>query len=301
MPVFSIVVPTYNRAERISAAIDSVLNQTFPDFELIIVDDGSTDNTKETVHRYEDPRIVYLYQENKERSAARNNGIRKARGQFVCFLDSDDIYLPNHLSVLHSYILQQKDTKAMFCTGLLRMNKDGIVVGHPANWEGKMHPVRFIWKYFVLPDAVCIHRQILDSFTFDERFRVWEDTHLWLRIASRFPVYQVPVFTAMQKIHSGSTVKAMFSDLNVTEINQYINAIEDLFTHYGDLLAPYLSQKDKTEYISRKCSMFRNRAIRNRRYKVAYKLNRIEYRHTKKVGSFLFKLATTSFRYLLRR
>ena len=97
MPFYSVIIPTYNRAKLISEAIKSVLEQTFKDWELIIVDDGSTDNTKETVQKFYDERIKYHYQENQERSAARNTGIDLATGDYLCFLDSDDYYLENHL------------------------------------------------------------------------------------------------------------------------------------------------------------------------------------------------------------
>jgi glycosyltransferase involved in cell wall biosynthesis len=89
-PFFSIILPTYNRASFISKAIESVIDQLYNKWELIILDDGSTDNTKEIVLSFNDDRIRYIYQENKERSAARNNGIRNAKGEYICFLDSDD-------------------------------------------------------------------------------------------------------------------------------------------------------------------------------------------------------------------
>ncbi|MCS6985063.1 MAG: glycosyltransferase family 2 protein, partial [Leptospiraceae bacterium] len=81
MPFFSVILPTYNRASWLPRSIQSVLDQKFQDFELIIVDDGSTDNTREVVAHFSDPRIKYYYKENQERSAARNFGIRKASGQ----------------------------------------------------------------------------------------------------------------------------------------------------------------------------------------------------------------------------
>ena len=86
---FSIIIPTYNRAAFLPKAIESVLAQTYTDWELIVVDDGSTDNTREVVAQYNDERIIYIYQENAERSAARNNGISQAKGDFICFMDSD--------------------------------------------------------------------------------------------------------------------------------------------------------------------------------------------------------------------
>ena len=98
MPFFSIIIPTYNRAHVIMRPIDSVLRQTFEDWELIIVDDGSTDDTKSIIESYHDNRIRYVWQENQERSAARNHGIALAKGEWICFLDSDDDYYPNHLA-----------------------------------------------------------------------------------------------------------------------------------------------------------------------------------------------------------
>ena len=104
-PLFSVIIPTYNRAYLISKTIDSVLAQTFTDFEVIIVDDGSTDNTHDVVSSYSDERIKYILQKNSERAAARNNGIHKAKGLYVTFLDSDDLFMQNHLEVVRENLL----------------------------------------------------------------------------------------------------------------------------------------------------------------------------------------------------
>ena len=98
---FSIIIPTYNRSGFLSKAIESIIVQRCEDWELIIVDDGSTDDTKKTVQEFleKDSRIRYIFQENQERSAARNNGIKHANGDWICFLDSDDVYLTNHLEL----------------------------------------------------------------------------------------------------------------------------------------------------------------------------------------------------------
>lgn len=105
MPQFSIILPTYNREDFILTAINSVVAQTYNDWELIIIDDGSTDSTKDFIAPYtKDLRIRYYFQKNQERSAARNNGIDLAKGKFICFLDSDDYYLSNHLSILNDEI-----------------------------------------------------------------------------------------------------------------------------------------------------------------------------------------------------
>jgi len=104
MPQFSVIIPTFNRAAFVTGAVESVLAQDFDGFEVIVVDDGSTDDTAPVLRdRFgDDPRIRVVRQQHSERGAARNRGMREAEGEFVVFLDSDDRFLPNHLSVLRS-------------------------------------------------------------------------------------------------------------------------------------------------------------------------------------------------------
>jgi glycosyltransferase involved in cell wall biosynthesis len=186
-PFFSIVIPTFNRADMLSKAIDSVVAQSYSDWELIIVDDGSTDNTKALVDNYcsIDKRIRYIYQENAERSAARNNGIVNAKGEFICFLDSDDYYLPQRIEFLAQNII---DSGFIFYTGLVLETK-----------KGKEHrnekPVNGLKKFNELCSAtihsqqVCIPNSIAKKFKFDIQFRIGEDLELWLRINNEFPFH----------------------------------------------------------------------------------------------------------------
>jgi len=113
MPFFSIVIPTYNRAEIIGKTIQSVINQQFKDWELIIIDDGGTDNTKKIITDFNDTRIKYYWKDNGERGAARNFGVKKARGNYVFFLDSDDLIYVNHLAHAEEK-LQYLDNPAFF-------------------------------------------------------------------------------------------------------------------------------------------------------------------------------------------
>jgi len=112
-PPVSVIIPTYNRASWLRGAIDSVLDQTFADFELIVVDDGSTDNTKEIVADYGD-KIRYFYQPNKGPSAARNTGIGQAKADLICFLDSDDRWIKNKLQTQVEFIRQNPLTKISY-------------------------------------------------------------------------------------------------------------------------------------------------------------------------------------------
>jgi glycosyltransferase involved in cell wall biosynthesis len=101
---FSIIIPVYNREKLIQRAIQSVLDQTYENWELIIIDDGSTDSTAQIIKGNNDNRIRYFFQKNAERSVARNNGILKANGEWICFLDSDDYFLSNHLLSFYNFI-----------------------------------------------------------------------------------------------------------------------------------------------------------------------------------------------------
>lgn len=106
MIFFSVILPAYNRAYLIAETIDSVLQQTFPDFELLIIDDGSTDNTQQLIEsKYaKDTRIKYFYKENEERAAARNFGLKQAKGEYAVFLDSDDWMKLHYLETLKKII-----------------------------------------------------------------------------------------------------------------------------------------------------------------------------------------------------
>ncbi len=186
-PFFSVIIPTYNRATLIVKAIDSVLHQSFSDWELLIVDDGSTDDTKEVVSNYKDARIKYHFKENNERSAARNRGIELSTGLYVCFLDSDDYYLENRLDVLHQEIVSRNNPVAMFFTDI--SFTDGIVLKYDFIFDN-------IFDYLLeniigVPQAV-IHSDILNKIKFNESFFIAEDLELWLRIALHYPVVYLP-------------------------------------------------------------------------------------------------------------
>ncbi|MCB0164573.1 MAG: glycosyltransferase family 2 protein [Anaerolineae bacterium] len=120
-PFFSVIIPTFNRADVVFRAIQSILNQTFEDFELIIIDDGSTDNTRDIIQAIDDPRLRYVYQENKGVSAARNRGASVARGQILTFLDSDDEALPEWLECFaHAF---NRKAVGIVCAGVTRIGE----------------------------------------------------------------------------------------------------------------------------------------------------------------------------------
>ena len=125
MAKVSVIIPTYNRAHLVSRAIKSVLNQNFQDFEIIVVDDGSTDNTEEVIKSFKDKRIRYIWHEiNKGGNAARNTGLKNSRGEYIAFLDSDDEWLPEKLERQLEIFEKSQDEKLGFVyCGVIFINK----------------------------------------------------------------------------------------------------------------------------------------------------------------------------------
>ncbi len=169
---FSIIIPTYNRSGVLSKAIESIIVQQCEAWELIIVDDGSTDDTKKIVQEFleEDSRIRYVFQENQERSAARNKGIKHANGDWICFLDSDDVYLTNHLEILRQNILANSE---FFFFSTLRKSQPATTIKNDFD---------FVLKERIHCQQVCIKTSILLENTFNEKISNGEDLELWFRI-----------------------------------------------------------------------------------------------------------------------
>ena len=180
-PFFSVIIPTYNRAELLPRAIESVQEQTFSSWELIIVDDGSTDNTAEVVRKYSG-NLRYLQQERGEKSRARNKGLDHARGKYICFLDSDDYYLDNHLQVFNEIIREHPDLDGIFYSNTL-VDNDGITRElEDMRREGRFSNLEYILINSIGAPRVCIPKAILGDERFDPAIDNGEDTELWNRI-----------------------------------------------------------------------------------------------------------------------
>jgi len=188
-PQVSVIIPTYNRGWIIKEAIDSVLAQDYTEFELIVVDDGSTDHTSDVLDSYRSV-IKVLSQKNKGVSAARNRGIAQASGKFIAFLDSDDLWLPQKLSTQVEFFNKTPD--ALICQTEEVWIRNGLRV-NPKKRHKK--PSGMIFKLslelcLVSPSAVMIKRSLFDRVgEFDETLLACEDYDLWLRISCRFPIH----------------------------------------------------------------------------------------------------------------
>lgn len=204
-PFFSVIIPTYNRSHVIAKAVNSVLRQQFENWELIIIDDGSKDNTAKVLQQFNDSRIKYHYQENTERSQARNNGIAMSKGFYICFLDSDDEYCPNHLAEFHQFIVGKNFPEALIFS-------NPIVIE-----EGKETPIEvevfsghnsldYILKNSIIPDRVCIHKMIFEKYLFNPKVNIGEDTILWAQITNTYLMLHLNAYTVKYLVHDDNSV-----------------------------------------------------------------------------------------------
>lgn len=190
-PKVSVIIPTYNRGWILREAIDSVLAQDYTDYELIVVDDGSTDNTREILGSYGRD-IIVLRQPNQGVSAARNRGIAESCAQLVALLDSDDLWLPQKLTRQLAFF--QSNPDAMICQTEETWVRNGVRV-NPKKRHHKLSGLIFepsLALCLVSPSAVMIRKTLFDTVgLFDESLPACEDYDLWLRISCRYPVFLI--------------------------------------------------------------------------------------------------------------
>ncbi|MCU0592459.1 MAG: glycosyltransferase [Desulfobacterales bacterium] len=187
-PQVSVIIPTYNRAGCLREAVDSVLAQEFRGFELIVVDDGSRDETPQLLQPYGDS-IRVLRQENRGVSAARNAGIAGSRGELIAFLDSDDLWLPGKLARQVEFFRQNPESLICQTEELWVKNGSRVNPGRRHQKRGGMIFEPSLELCLVSPSAVMLRRELFDRVgLFNERLPACEDYDLWLRVSCRYPV-----------------------------------------------------------------------------------------------------------------
>ncbi|MCF8408708.1 MAG: glycosyltransferase [Crocinitomicaceae bacterium] len=206
-PFFSIIIPAYNREHLIEDTIRSVINQTYTNWECVVVDDGSTDNTKNVILSLSenDNRIKYIYQKNAERSAARNNGVKNALGEYICFLDSDDFYTNDHLSNLFEKI-NSNIAPCLLVTSFVKTinGKDySVKIDSLESFESK---TKYIFFSGIIPSRVCGNKLIFQKYQFDEDITIVEDSILWSRILREFPIIELQETTVKYVLHDSNSI-----------------------------------------------------------------------------------------------
>lgn len=211
MPLFSVIIPTFNRARYLTRAIDSVVKQSFIGWELIVVDDCSTDETDFILEQFRNNARISIVRNshNLERSKSRNIGIDLAKGQFICFLDSDDELKPSHLAALYASIVSNSFPLRVFYTNVVKIT-DGIPVDQVTVFEDAEKSASIIKSNIPL-HTLCFHREILTWIRFPEDISINEDVWFLAKIAEKYTFTKVTSFSAIWNIHEGNTTHT-FSD-----------------------------------------------------------------------------------------
>jgi glycosyltransferase involved in cell wall biosynthesis len=200
----SVIIPTYNAAQFVTAAIDSVLAQTFQDVEILVVDDGSTDDTKNTLAKYGD-RIEYLYKQNGGVAKARNYAIERAQGEYVAFLDADDLWLPEKLA--KQIALFESRRKIGLCyTGAEIIDENLAVKGHidAATHEDACEKLLLTMNIMVLSSVMVRREIVLQTEGFDSHFSTTADKEFWLRLSLLTKFAAVPDYLVKYRDVTGS-------------------------------------------------------------------------------------------------
>lgn len=239
-PFFSIIITTYNRPDKLQDAIASVLEQDFTDFEVVIVNDGSGKSYAELEEYIKGKaQIRYFYKKNEERSVARNFGIEKARGRWICFLDDDDIYLPGHLSFRYAAIRQDPSEAVFYYSPCIHRMADGSkrkdVIPPYSGIDILVHSGFHI-------STVCIAASVAKKYEFNKDLSYYEDFEYWLHlfVAERLKTQLINEYTTEYVFHDDNTVNNWNSKLFFLKLKTF----RFLKQHYSDYLpASYLREK----------------------------------------------------------
>lgn len=228
-PTFTVIIPTYNRASRLPAAINSVVAQNYEDWELIIIDDGSSDNTKQVCQPFlSDERINYVYQKNKELNGARNTGVRQAKGAYCCFLDDDDQFLPDHLEALSLFIKTQGTNYGIFRVNMKILRGDKTSLGHP--FQNQRDSLVQHWESpgNLLP--LAINTELLLQQPFDEQDLLLDD-FIWLNEAlTKTSIFQCDPTTVLYVEHGASRTKTYHS---LERLPDMVRRLQEVYTVEG--------------------------------------------------------------------
>lgn len=203
-PLISVIIPTYNRANFLHQAIESVLAQTYKNWELIIVDDGSTDNTSELVRKFTDKRIIYLYQENRGASAARNKGIQKAKGEYIAFLDSDDAWLSRKIEKQLDIFKISRFNPGVVCAGVQYIDYNGTPQNQKKlpKYRGNIFKQLLRKNIAGIGSTMLVKRECFEKCgLFDENLPSRVDLDILIRISRHFTVDYMPEVLTLERIH----------------------------------------------------------------------------------------------------
>ena len=241
----SVVIPTFNRAHVLEKCIDSVLNQSYTNFEIILVDDGSTDNTKNVIARYKD-RITVIYQKNSGVSKARNVGVAKAKGKYIAFLDSDDTWHMDKLKIQLKRFENNNDIALMSCNATLidiLGNKRQLYDNSLPEFSTFDFFDMYRHPYLGIPNVVILKNVFVEMKGFNENLKTAEDIDLFLRIALKYKVGLVNNILTQIHVSNDSISAGMDSYIdNIFVLEELKKKNESLFIGKDKLVKQVMSR-----------------------------------------------------------
>ncbi|MBI4849800.1 MAG: glycosyltransferase [Nitrospirae bacterium] len=239
-PFFSIIVPTYNQAQYLGAALDSLMAQTDKEWEAVVVNDGSTDGTAELLEKYsqQDRRIRFFHKKNGGTASALNEGLRQAQGEWICWLSSDDMFAPRKLEIHRDWIKQYKECCFFFTYFRLLRDATGEITDHDL-WgplpDREFQITGLFYRNYISGISICVNREAWQQTgMFNESLRYAQDYDMWLRLLSVYPGVFIPEWTCINRNHAlqGSEVfpQACYYDTAKAAI-RFLNSrrFEELF------------------------------------------------------------------------
>jgi glycosyltransferase involved in cell wall biosynthesis len=232
-PLVSVVIPTYNRAQYIAETIESVLAQTYPNLEIIVIDDGSTDNTEEVVSKFI-PKIQYIKQKNSERGASRNHGLRLAKGEYISFLDSDDLWLPDKINEELNFFLKNLSVGVVYSDAIqIAAEGNPLKFLKRKTFSGKVTE-KLLENNFVSMGAHLIRTDAIrkiDGFREERELSGSEDWEMWIRLSTITDFAHLHKTTSKIRTHPANTMnnadgmnRSMSYALKIMSESDYLTA-----------------------------------------------------------------------------
>lgn len=226
---FSLVIPTYNRASIITQTLQTLCNQEYKYFEVCVIDDGSTDNTEEVINKFKknNPQLdlKYIIQNNKERGAARNTGIKCSSGEYISFLDSDDLLKPNHFTIANKIVSENSNIQIFHLAYQLINQNGGVIETRPKiNQAENQHLVQ---GNFISCNGIFIRNDIIKTnlFSEDRKIALFEDWELWLRLATKYKFHFFNEVTSYIVNHSDRSVLEIDNKKLVSKMETFMKLV----------------------------------------------------------------------------
>lgn len=232
MPVFSVIIPLYNKQDNIAETLNSVFSQDFSDFEVLVIDDGSTDNSAKIVKSFNAPQLHYVYKENGGVSSARNKGIDLAKGNLIAFIDADDFWMSNHLSELYKLHIDFPKAGLLAARYSILFSENKFIKPHFKNLEKNYRGI--VNDYFeasmpfrvATASSVVVTKEALHTTgRFSTILSNGEDNDMWTRIALHYAVAITNEYTALYNFYIvGTLSKKKMSERNLPDFKKFNEA-----------------------------------------------------------------------------